>query len=98
MPLHQFAEVEIPPRLIESIQTFPLRREVKHCGSTFEVSPFDLYADCPHCRSRVKVRAFSASAEIEDVFDAVFEWMSQPGAPELVQRRQEALAADRDEG
>jgi hypothetical protein len=42
------------------------------------------------------VRSFAAVAELEDVFDAVFEWMRQPGAADLVRRRQEEIAADSD--
>jgi hypothetical protein len=49
------------------------------------------YVDCPRCGSRIKVRSFSAGGEIEDVFDAVFEWMNQPTAQEVARRRQMAL-------
>ena len=45
--------------------------------------------------ARMKLRSFSGCAEIEDVFDAVFEWMSRPEAQELARRRQEILEADR---
>ena len=45
-------------------------------GETVRVGPFDLYATCPACGQRVKVRAFSASPDVEDVFDAVFGWIT----------------------
>ena len=42
----------------------------------------------------LKVRAFSAGGEIEDVFDAVFEWMNRPSAQDEARRRQTALKDD----
>jgi hypothetical protein len=96
MQLNRKPDLAIPPGLIEAIETFPLHREVTHCGNTFLVSPFDLYADCPHCGSHIKVRSFSAGTELEDVFDAVFQWMGQAGAADLVRRRQQVLEDDRD--
>jgi hypothetical protein len=96
MELEPKPDLAVGPRLVEAITSFPLRREVVHCGTTFSVSPFDLYAECPSCHARIKLRAFSGCSELEDVFDAVFEWMNQDGAKELVHRRQEAILADRD--
>lgn len=91
MELKRNVEVDIPADLLEVIESFPLHREVSHCGETFHVSPFDIYADCPRCGSRIKVRAFVGGVDVEDVFDSVFAWMNQPGAKELVQRRQQIL-------
>jgi hypothetical protein len=85
---------EIPKQLLGAIRTFPLEREVEHCGSRWTVSPFDMYANCPRCSCRFKLRAYAASAAIEDLFDAVFEWLLQPGAADLATRRQEALRED----
>ena len=82
--------------LVEAIESLPLLREVHHCGESFSVSPFAIYAECPICRSRIKVRSFSGATELEDVFDAVFAWMNQPGALELAQQRQQEIAADSD--
>lgn len=96
MELKRNAEVDIPPDLLEAIESFPLYREVNHCGETFHVSPFDLYADCPRCGGRIKVRSFAGGAEIEDVFDAVFAWMSHPGAEDLVRHRQQVIRQDQD--
>ncbi len=94
LKLEQSAGVEITEGLLEAIRSLPPQRVVEHCGSRVPISPFDLYADCPHCATRVKVRSFSAGAEVEDVFDAVFEWMNQPGAQDLARRRQEMLRED----
>ena len=96
MPLSNAADSILTHDLIEASESLPLHREVHHCGESFSVSPFAIYAECPVCRSRIKVRAFSAATEPEDVFDAVFTWMNQPGAQELVQQRQQAIAADSD--
>ena len=96
MELKRKQDVEISPDLVESIEAFPLHRDVSHCGTTFQVSPFDIYADCPRCGTRIKVRSFAASPELEDVFDAVFAWMNQPGAEELVRRRRQAIEQDQE--
>ena len=93
------SEVKAPPPpisadLIDAIKALPQRREVTHCGTTFTVPPFDIYATCPHCGQRLKVRSFSAAAELEDVFDAVFEWMLHGDGAELARRRQEAIRDD----
>jgi transcription elongation factor Elf1 len=61
------------------------------------LSPFAFYGQCSQCGARVKVRSFSAGGEIEDVFDAVFEWMNQPKAREAAERRQREIEADQDE-
>jgi hypothetical protein len=96
MEMKRNHDLEIPADLIESIETFPLQRDITHCEETFQVPSFTIYADCPRCGARIKVRSFGAVAEIEDVFDAVFTWMSQPGAEELVRRRQQVLQQDQD--
>jgi hypothetical protein len=83
--------------IIDAIRSFPRERVLEHCGSRVVVSPFDIYASCPRCGGQVKLRSFSAVPEVEDVFDAVFEWMLQPGAMALVRRRQHAIESDRDE-
>src|SRR5437016_4816970 len=96
MTLKSSQAVNIPWSLVEEIKAFPVRREVEHCGTMFDVSPFAFYAECPHCGTRIKVRSNSGVTETEDVFDAVFEWMNQPGAAEAVRERQQVIAADSD--
>ena len=97
MALEIDSQVEVSARLVEAIRQFPLEREVEHCGSKFPASSLALYATCPRCGHQIKLRAFTGGCEIEDVFDAVLEWMSQPGARERVQQRQAAIEADRDD-
>ncbi len=94
MKLEQNSEAEITEGLLEAIRSLPLQRVVEHCGSSIAVSPFEVYADCSQCGMRIKIRSFSAGAEVEDVFDAVFEWMNQPGALDLSRLRQEILRED----
>lgn len=96
MPSNELSTADISPELLDAIAQFPIVREVSHCGASFEVSPFDLYAVCPMCSERVKVRSFAAIPEIEDVFEAVFTWLAQPGALEVARRRQNDMAADMD--
>jgi len=81
----------ISQELIGAIRSFPLAREVQHCGKTFSISPFDVFAICPICQGKIKARSFSALPEVEDVFDAVFEWMLQNDALLLVKKRQEEV-------
>ena len=91
------APVQVTSDLIEAIRTFPGERTVLHCGQTFQVSAFDFYAVCPRCGTRIKLRSFSAAHELEDVFDAVLEWLNQPANQQLAKRRQEALQAEGEE-
>lgn len=97
MQLQTDPRADVPSSLMDAIRSFPRQREVEHCGNKWVVSPFDIYGVCPRCGSRIKLRSFSAILEIEDLFDAVFEWMLQPGAAELVRQRQREIEADRDE-
>ena len=78
--MENHAGVEVTADLIEAIRSFPVGRGVEHCGTRFVAPPFDVYVDCPQCGARIKVRSFSGVSEIEDVFDAVFEWMNWPEA------------------
>ncbi len=96
MNLKRCPDVELPEELLDAIRSLPLKREIEHCGQRFAVPPFDFYATCPQCGSQIKVRSFSGCVELEDLFDAVFEWMNQPGAAELVRMRQEAIEKDKD--
>ena len=80
--------------LLEAIRSFPRIREVHHCGEVFSVSPFELYAVCPQCQQKIKLRCFSALNEVEDVFDAVFAWLLQPDAMALALQRQTVIKND----
>jgi len=94
MDLKSHPSLEVSEELLDAIRSFPVQREVEHCGAGLALSPFDIYAECPRCGTRIKVRSFSGSGEIEDIFDAVFEWMNQPMAREVATRRQAILESD----
>jgi predicted nucleic acid-binding Zn-ribbon protein len=97
MKLKRCSQIEVSEELLDAIRSLPVKREVEHCGQRFVVPPFDIYATCPKCGCQLKIRSFSGATEVEDVFDAVFEWMNQPGAAELVRKRQEDIEKDKDE-
>jgi hypothetical protein len=88
------SRVDVTEDLLDTIRSFPTAREVEHCGTRFQAPPFDFNADCPQCGARIKLRSFSGVGEVEDVFDAVFEWMNQPGAMEAAARRRATLEDD----
>ena len=94
MELKTHPTPEVTEELVDAIRLFPLGREVEHCGQRFVVNPFAFYASCPLCATRMKLRSFSAGVEIEDVFDAVFEWMARPGAEEYATNRRRQLAEE----
>jgi hypothetical protein len=96
MPVHETTDVKVTPELLEAITTFPVRREVHHCGTTFTAPSLDLYSTCPTCGARLKLRSFSGVPELEDVFDAVLAWMHQPGAETVARQRVAEIAADSD--
>jgi hypothetical protein len=58
---------------------------------SFAVPPFEIYADCPKCGAHIKLRSFTSSYEIEDVFDAVFLWLNRPEALEIAKARQKKI-------
>ena len=91
MSLAKPSELDISPELVDAVERFPTARVVDHCGRSFAISPFDLYATCPSCGTRFKVRAFSAHPDLEDLFDAFFRWLQDADASRLAARRQEAL-------
>ncbi|HEV2949377.1 MAG TPA: hypothetical protein VGX70_18525 [Gemmataceae bacterium] len=97
MNLKRCPDLDVSEELLHAIRSLPLKREVEHCGQQFIVSPFDIYATCPKCGAQLKTRSFSGATEVEDVFDAVFEWMNQPGTAELVSKRQTDIEKDKDE-
>jgi hypothetical protein len=70
------AALNISGDLLEAIRAFPVHREIEHCGARIAFDPFEFFVTCPRCGARIKVRSFSAVPEIEDVFDAVFEWLN----------------------
>jgi hypothetical protein len=89
--------VDISDNLIEAVRSFPTEKHVDHCGTEFTVSPVDLYATCPQCGTRIKLRAFSAHPELADLFDAFFEWLNQPSAETLSKGRRDELREEEED-
>ncbi len=79
---------------VADILAFPVQRGVQHCGLRFDVPSLAIYADCPKCLTRLKVRCFGGGAEIEDIFDALAKWSMKPGAIDVLIRRAAAIRAD----
>jgi hypothetical protein len=94
MPVARPPELDLSAAVVDAIESFPTVREVSHCGRTFAIPSLDIYAACPHCGSRLKVRAMSGATEIEDLFDAFATWLMAPGASQLIQARQRRIAED----
>jgi hypothetical protein len=90
----QTPAIDVSPELLEAVESFPTAREVTHCGSAFSVSPLDIYATCPTCGTRLKVRAFSAGPDLEDLFDAFLTWLNDPAAARIAAQRQREIADD----
>lgn len=88
------SEIGVSRELVDAVESFPIIREVNHCGETFSVSPFDLSAKCPTCNARIKLRAFSANLELEDLFDAFLGWLANPEAAKIAAERQKQLKED----
>jgi hypothetical protein len=97
MELNQHTTLDIPMALLEAIRSFPVKRETEHCGVPVFASPFDFYASCPRCGTKIKLRSFSGGSEIEDLFDAVFEWMKDPVAHQAATSRQQQIDLEHDE-
>lgn len=76
----------IDPELMQAIRSFPIERQMNHCGLEFTVSPFAIYAACPKCGVKMKLRSLTACCEIPDIFEAVFQWLERPGAQELARK------------
>ena len=95
MPALKSLDIPISESLLEAIRFMPVQREVSHCGQSWGESPLTIYANCPQCGQRIKLRAFAAQPEIEDVFDAVFVWLNQPGSQKLANSRILELEEDK---
>jgi hypothetical protein len=88
--------VFVSHELIDQIKSFPTSSAITHCDQTIDVSPLDIHATCPTCNKRVKLRSFSANYELEDLFDAVFEWLAEPEGKRVFEKRLKEILDDRD--
>ena len=77
---------------IEQIRTLPKTRPFTCCGRTTNVSILQIYGQCPECGQNVKMRRLgSVGSEIEDVIDAVLEWMGTGKDFEMAMRRKREI-------
>jgi len=82
--------------IIEEIRRLPHFRRIRcrACGEERRVHALQIYSICA-CGTQVKCRSFGASgSEIEDVIDAVLEWMGAGEELQAVLRRQAEIQAD----
>ena len=89
--MEHYSHLEISEAFVQALRTFPTQDAIEHCGASIIVSPFEFHATCGQCGSKIKVRSFSSGDEIEDLFDAFFEWLNQPGASEVAEQRQSVI-------
>jgi transcription elongation factor Elf1 len=62
------------------------------CGRRSVVSILSIYADCPQCSTRLKLRGYGAIGdEVEDVVDAVLAWMGSGAMMDAAMKRKEEL-------
>ena len=68
------------PKTIEEIKNLPHYREFtcKNCGHTQKVYVLVIHGKCEKCGVEYKFRGIGPiGSEIEDVIDAVLEWLGQ---------------------
>src|SRR5262245_61379173 len=83
--------------VIEKIENLPHERTFvcTNCGQRGTASILSIHVNCERCSKRLKLRGYgSIGIEIEDVVDAVLEWMGTGARLEAVMRRK--LEIDRE--
>jgi ribosomal protein S27E len=67
------------------------------CGLETQYHSLQIYAACPECGRRQKLRSFGGiGTEIQDVFDAVLEWFVEEGTFENALKRYQGIKQDRE--
>ena len=96
MEIPHSKELNLSHQLLQAIAAFPLERDVQcfNCDQLISISPFEFYAECPRCNAKRKVKSMSGVTELEDVFDAVFQWLDQPRALAIMEHRQRVMRDD----
>ena len=77
--LNPLASKETMNEIIDEIKNLPAFSPIQcpKCGHEYEVSALLIQGECPNCNLYIKYRAFSAEKEIQDVIDAVLEWIGE---------------------
>jgi hypothetical protein len=82
------------PSVIEKIQKLPHDRiwMCRKCGQRNTASVLAIDVDCERCSTKHKLRGDAAiGTEVEDVIDAVLEWMGTGARLEVVMKRKSAI-------
>lgn len=85
-------------KVIEEISALNHFREFKcaDCNHEIKVHVLKIHAICPNCGAEKKCRGFgSIGTEIEDVIDAVLEWVGQGESFESVLERHQEITNSR---
>lgn len=62
------------------------------CHTSVRYHALQIYANCPKCNTQIKVRAFGGvGTEIQDVIDAVLEWIGDGENLEAVLKRHKQI-------
>lgn len=62
--------------VIDEIRKFPRTTSFTCCEKATEVSILQMYAPCPVCKTRTKLRGFGPiGTETQDLIDEVLAWM-----------------------
>jgi hypothetical protein len=79
-------------RIMEEIGALPRTKPFSCCGQTREVCTLDIYALCPVCQKKSKLRGFfPIGTEIQDVIDAVLKWMGTGKEFEMILQRKREI-------
>jgi hypothetical protein len=66
------------------------------CGEPVRYHTLQIYAECLHCSTKTRVRAFGGiGTEIQDIVDAVLEWAGKDDELDAVIRRYHKIKLDR---
>lgn len=80
--------------VIKDIENLPHYREYvcKQCGHQQQIYSLFIQANCEKCGTQVKLRGYaSIGSEIEDVIDAVLEWLGKGKEFELALKRKQEI-------
>lgn len=85
-------------RIMEEIEALPRTKPFSCCGQTTEVCTLDIYAQCPVCKKKSKLRGYGPiGTEIQDMIDAVLKWLGSGKEFEMVMRRKREIDKARTE-
>ena len=84
--------------IIDEIKALPHFRDITcaDCDTSFRVHTLEIHANCPKCGATPKCRAFGGiGTEVQDVIDAVLEWMGEGESLDAVMSRHKMIMEDK---